>query len=300
MRVIDPHVHFWDTARVSYPWLEKPAVVYSGDNRLLPTRYSVTDLLQDAGDVQVDMSVDVEANPGDSLAEARWLQALAGEPVNHGHPHGIVASVDLSDAGAPGLLERLSDYPNMRGVRQILNVHVDPRYNYVGRQYLNEFGWRRNLGLLAQYGWSFDLQIYPSQALLAENVIDANPNVTFILNHIGMFVDRNHVKGWVEWRQGLRTLAARRNTAIKLSGLAMFDHRWTIESFRPLVLEAVDAFGAKRCMFASNFPIDRLHASYPALWAAYAEIVSGASGEEREDLFASNAARYYRLSRAAS
>src|SRR6266404_1291554 len=54
---------------------------------------------------------------------------------------------------------------------------------------------------------------------------------------------------------------ARRNTTLKLSGFAMFDHRWTVESFRPYVLEAIDAFGTGRCLFASNFPIDRLHAT---------------------------------------
>ena len=94
---------------------------------------------------------------------------------------------------------------------------------------------------------------------------------------------------------GLRALAARANTAVKLSGFAMFDHHWNVESFRPYVLEAIDAFGTERCMFASNFPIDGLHSSYATLWSAYAQIVSGASHAEQADLFAQNAERYYRL-----
>lgn len=90
-------------------------------------------------------------------------------------------------------------------------------------------------------------------------------------------------------------LATCENTVIKVSGLAMFDHDWSVESFRPYVLEAIDAFGAGRCMFASNFPVDGLHSSYAALWSAYAEIVSGASQTEREQLLVKNAVRYYRL-----
>jgi predicted TIM-barrel fold metal-dependent hydrolase len=75
----------------------------------------------------------------------------------------------------------------------------------------------------------------------------------------------------------------------------MFDHRWTVESLRPYVLETIEAFGVDRCMFASNFPIDGLHSSYGALWQAYAETVADASAAEREALFLRNAERYYRI-----
>jgi predicted TIM-barrel fold metal-dependent hydrolase len=296
VKIVDPHVHLWDAGQVNYPWLTHPKVAYSGDNRLLPKRYDVARLLDDAGDITVEMTVDVEANPADPIAEARWLQALADDPANKGHPHGIVACADLSDPNAAALFERLAGCRNMRGIRQILNVHTEARYDYVGRHYMDEPQWRRNLARLALHGWSFDLQIYPSQVPLALEVIDANPGMTFIVNHAGMFVDRNRVQGWREWREGLRNIAARGNTALKLSGFAMFDHHWSVASFRPYVLAAIDVFGAERCMFASNFPIDRLHASYHALWSAYAEIVSGSSEFELDGLFRTNATRCYRLS----
>jgi predicted TIM-barrel fold metal-dependent hydrolase len=295
VRVVDPHIHLWDTGVVSYPWLANPAMAYSGDNRLLPRRYDVAALLTDAQDIQVLGSVNIEANPADPVAEAQWLQSLADDPANRGHPFGIVAYADLSRNDAPMILERLSVYPNLRGVRQILNIHADPRYNYVSQNYLATPQWRDNLGRLADYGWSFDLQLYPAQAADAAEVIKLNPGIEFIINHAGMFVDRNGVQGWREWRSALYALALFENTAIKLSGLAMFDHRWTIETFRPLVLEAIECFGTERCMFASNFPIDRLHASYGTLWHAYAQIVSGMTAPERENLFIHNACHHYRL-----
>jgi predicted TIM-barrel fold metal-dependent hydrolase len=295
VKVVDPHIHLWDTARVSLPWLINPGIAYSGDNRLLPQCHDAAAFLRDTGNIEVQMSVNVEANPADPLAEAQWLQSLADNPANHGHPHGIVACADLSHSDAHALLQRLSEVSNVRGIRQILNVHDDPRYDYVGRHFMQETQWRANLKQLAHYRWSFDLQIYPSQTPLAVEVIRDNPGITFIVNHAAMFVDRKHVQGWREWRDGLHALAACDNTAIKLSGFAMFDHHWTLESFRPYVLEVIDAFGVSRCMFASNFPIDGLHSTYAGLWSAYDEIVSGASADDKELLFVSNAKRYYHL-----
>jgi predicted TIM-barrel fold metal-dependent hydrolase len=295
MQVVDPHIHLWDTRKVSYPWLQAPAAAYSGDNRLLPQPHGVQEFLKSTTGVDVLMSVNIEANPADPLAEAQWLQALADEPANRGHPHGIVAYADLSSADAPMLIERLAACPNVRGIRQILNVHADPRYDYVGRHYLGEPQWRENLRALASHDLSFDMQIYPSQVSAALLAIQRNEDVLFIVNHAGMFVDRNRLQGWREWRSGLQKLAACRNTAIKISGLAMFDHDWSVESFRPHVLEVIDAFGPARCMFASNFPIDGLHGSYAALWSAYADIVAGASDAERANLLRENAIRYYRL-----
>jgi predicted TIM-barrel fold metal-dependent hydrolase len=299
MKVVDPHIHLWDTRAVRYPWLENPGVAYSGDNRGLPQIYDVAAFLKDAQGIEVVASVNIEANPADPVSEARWLQSFAGDSANRGHPSGIVAYTDLSRPDAPAVLEKLADCGNLRGIRQILNVHRDPVYNYVNRDYLEDSRWRENLARLAGYGWSFDLQIYPGQAPAAAAVMRANANILFIVNHAGMFVDRNEVNGWREWRDGLRVLASQENCAIKLSGFAMFDHRWTIDSFRPLVLEAIDCFGVEDCMFASNFPIDGLHSSYGTLWQAYEHIVAGTTVGERDKLFIHNATRCYRLASSA-
>jgi predicted TIM-barrel fold metal-dependent hydrolase len=285
MKVVDPHIHLWDTRAIRYPWLENPGIAYSGDDRELPQVYDVGAFLKDANDIEVLASVHVEANPADPIAEAQWLQSLAANPANRGHPHSIVAYADLSKSDCPQVLDRLATFPNLRGIRQILNIHTDPRYNYVSQDYMAVPQWRENLTRLAHYKYSFDLQIYPAQAGSAADVIKANPEINFIINHTGMFVDRNGSQGWREWRTALRTLALYDNTAIKVSGLAMFDHHWTVES----------CFGTERCMFASNFPIDGLHASYTGLWHTYAQIVSGMTEAERDNLLLHNATRYYRL-----
>jgi predicted TIM-barrel fold metal-dependent hydrolase len=81
----------------------------------------------------------------------------------------------------------------------------------------------------------------------------------------------------------------------KVSGLGMFDHTWSVESIRPYVEEMLDAFGPGRCMFGSNFPVDRLYSSYPALVDAYRELVAGMSAGEQRAFFYENAVRVYRL-----
>ena len=160
---------------------------------------------------------------------------------------------------------------------------------------MREPQWRKNFALLKKYSMSFDLQLYPSQMKEAAELAGEHPDTQFIVNHAGMFVDRSSVEGFRAWRDGLRALAECPNVAVKISGLAMFDHQWSIESFRPYVLETIDTFGCERAMFASNFPVDRLFATYEGLWNAYASIVEDLSDTEIDALVKSNAERIYRI-----
>ncbi|OXJ08465.1 amidohydrolase [Burkholderia sp. AU6039] len=299
MQVIDPHVHFWSLGTHHYPWLEHPKTSFVGDALLLKHDYLPGDLLSDAGEIEIVKIVHVEANhdPADPVEETRWLQTLAdaGDGRAAGWPNGIVAAADLSVPDVEATLAGHAAFANVRGIRQILNVHDNPLYGYVQRHYLRDPVWRKNFGLLARYGLSFDLQLYPSQMDEAAQLARAHPDIQIVLNHAGMFVDRDSPAGYRAWREGLKTLAACPNVAVKISGLAMFDHHWTVESLRPYVLETLDTFGVERAMFASNFPVDRLFGSYDALWQAYARIVAGASDDERRQLFVANAECIYRI-----
>lgn len=297
MKIVDPHIHLWDLEAHNYPWLQNPPDIFTGDIGPIAKTHLLKDFLGDAGSVKVAKIVHVDAghDPADPLGETRWLQEIADAPDSRGMPNAIVAPADLSAPDVESLLAAHCESANVRGVRQILNVHADPYFDYVGRHYMREEGWRVNFKLLRKYRLSFDLQIYPTQMVEAAGLAAENPETPIILNHTGMFADRDSVAGWVTWRDGLRALAGQENVSVKISGLGMLDHDWTVESLRPYVLETIDAFGSDRAMFASNFPVDRLYSSYETLYEAYANIVAGASDDEKTALFSANAERIYRI-----
>ena len=82
---------------------------------------------------------------------------------------------------------------------------------------------------------------------------------------------------------------------MKISGLGMCDHKWTVDSIRPFVLSMIEIFGPSRCMFGSNFPVDKLYTSFETLFDAFDEITRGFSDSERADMFAGTAERFYRI-----
>jgi len=297
MQVVDPHIHLWNLETNYYPWLAKPGRTFMGEYSSLARTHEVKEFLADADGVEVLKVVHVDAghDPADPLAETRWLQSLADAPGSRGMPQGIVAYADLSMPGVDALLAAHAAHSSVRGIRQILNVHPDPFYDYVGRHFMREPAWLEGFKHLRRHGLSFDLQIYPPQMAEAATLARENPETQIVLNHTGMFVDRSEVEGWRTWRDGMRLLAGCPNVAVKISGLGMLDHAWTVESIRPYVLETIDAFGVKRCMFASNFPVDRLYGGYANLWRAFAEVVRGAAEGERIALYRENAERVYRI-----
>lgn len=297
MQVVDPHIHLWNPEKLHYGWLANPTLTFMGDHSALATTHEVPEFLAGAEDIEVLKVVHIEAghDPGDPVAETSWLQALAEASGNRGMPQGIVAHADLSAPDVAVVLAAHAGYRNVRGIRQILNVHPDPLFDYVGRHYMREPAWRDGFRKLRDHGLSFDLQIYPAQMPEAAELAREHPEIPIIINHTGMFVDRTTVDGWRQWRDGMRSLAACPNVAVKISGLGMLDHAWTVESLRPLALETIDAFGTGRTMFASNFPVDRLYGGYGKLWRAFAAIVAGASVDEQAALFRANAERIYRI-----
>ena len=213
----------------------------------------------------------------------------------HGFPHGIVARATLDSPDVEQILEGHARYKNIRGIRHAINWHPDPAKSYVNRpDLIRTDAWRRGFGLLRRFGLSFDLQLYPAQMADAAALAHANPDVLIILNHAGMPVDRNE-EGIRLWRRGMQELAAAANVVVKISGKGTVDRNWTVESIRPFVLQTIEAFGVSRCMFASNFPVDKLFSDFDTLYAAFREITAPFSAEERRMLFHDNAARYYRL-----
>ena len=292
--IIDAHHHLYDLDHYRYPWLQdgvKPIVF--GDYSAICKNYLIEDFLADCRGHNVVKSVhlDVGFDPADPVGETRWLQSLADR---HGFPHGIVGYADLAKPDVGVVLEGHRQFENFRGIRQSLNYHPDPVKTYLDRPGVSrKADWRRGFKLLRDYGLSFDLQIYYPQMEEGYDLARAFPDTQIILDHTGMQVDG--AEHFDAWKRGMFRLAEAPNVACKISGLGMGDWNWTTDSFRPYVLSAIEAFGIDRCMFASNFPVDKLFSSYDALFTAFKQITAEFSAAERRMLFHDNAERLYRL-----
>jgi predicted TIM-barrel fold metal-dependent hydrolase len=292
--IVDAHHHLWDTERHSYPWLSGPPFRPSvaGDVSPIAKNYLVDEFLGDVSGYDLRKSVHVDGGWTDCLSETKWLHTI-GE--TYGFPHAIVAGVKLHQADIATQLERHAAFAALRGVRQILNWDPDPLLTFTDRpDYMTDRSWLEGYALLSKHKLSFDLQVYPWQLKGAADLAARYPDTPIILNHAGMPFHQRGM-GLESWRQGMRLLARNANAAVKLSGLGMVDWRWTTESIRPLVLETIDVFGVDRCMFGSNFPVDKLYSSFDTLFRSYDLIVSDFTDEEKQKIFASNAERYYNI-----
>lgn len=294
--IVDPHHHLWDLDRFPYPWLTTrplpPSV--AGDVQPIARSYLLDDYLADAAGQNLVKSVHVDGgfDPANPVEETRWLQGLADQ---RGFPHGIVARAELQKPDVERLLAAHCEFPNVRGIRHIVNWHPNPAKTFVTRDdLLTDAAWLHGFGLLERYNLSFDLQLYPSQMAEAAALAHRHPGTSIILNHAGMPVDRD-ADALSLWRRGMRQLAAEPNVRVKISGLGMVDWTWTEASIRPFVLETVDIFGVDRCMFASNFPVDKLYSSFADLYGAFRRIVGDFWDTEKRKLFADNAVATYRL-----
>jgi predicted TIM-barrel fold metal-dependent hydrolase len=293
--IVDAHVHLWDLSHIRYPWLSPPFRDDGPNGSVEPIArdYLLDDYRADAKgwDARGMVHVDAGAAASAALDETCWLQAMTDK---RGMPNAIVAFAALDDPDVEALLEAHAARPNVRGIRHIVNWHKDPQRSYTPRDVTTDPQWARGFAALGKYRLSFDLQAYPGQFAALAGLIARHPEIPVIVNHAGMPVDTDEA-GKALWRDGMRALAASSHVAVKLSGFGFIYRNWSIDQIRPYLLEAIDIFGTSRCLFASDFPTDKLFGSFDKHFDAYSEIVSGFSRDERRDLFGRNAVRIYRM-----
>lgn len=292
---VDAHFHLWDLSHLRYGWLAAPFddAGPNGSVEAIASNYLIDDYLAELADWNVVGAVHVEAGaaPDQALEESRWLEAVAR---TRKLPNALVAFAQLEREDAQELLAAQAALPHVRGIRQIVNWHPDPRRSYTDRDLTHDPRWRRGFALLDAVGLSFDLQCYPAQMPDLAILLRSWPGVPVIINHLGMPVISDP-DGSSQWRTGLAALAELPNVAVKLSGLGFIDRQWTAEMARPFLREAVDLFGPERCMFASDVPTDRLFAPADRYLRLYKEFAAQFSLDERRDMFGRNANRIYRL-----
>ena len=259
--IIDAHHHIW--RRNDLPWLDGPMQPrIFGPYEPIRRDYPISEYLADIAGSDVTRSVYVQANWAKDRFEdeVAYVQQAADET---GFPQGIVGYADFLADDVRPQLDRLTKYRGMRGLRMQLQWHENPQYRFAAKPDLaRDPTFQQNVARLADYGWTFDLQVFAGQMDGAAELAAGAPKVTFILQHAGMLEDLS-AAGWAHWRDGMRRLAACPNVVSKLSGLGTFIHKNDPDHIAAIVRETVEIFGPTRCLFGSNFPVEKLWTGTP-------------------------------------
>ena len=293
MEIIDAHQHFWDPVANYHPWLrdEPPIAFRYGDYRAIRRRYLPPDYLTDARNYTITGTVYVETewDPHDPIGETRYVATLRRE---FGLPTVSVAQGWLDRADWPAVLEAQAAFPFVRSVRH--KPRANPAASDSPPGGMTDPAWRAGFALLSHYGLRFDLQTpwwhLDEAAELARDFDDTQ----IILNHAGLPSDRS-AEGLAGWRSAMARLAELPNVAVKISGIGQPNAPWSVEANSGIVRTAIELFGTDRCMFASNFPVDGLCASFDTIFSGFREIVRDFSASEQQALFRDNARRIYAM-----
>jgi predicted TIM-barrel fold metal-dependent hydrolase len=310
--IVDPHHHLWDRPNGKYYLDELLADLNAGHNVVATVflqcfwayRTTGPEELRPVGETEFVASVADEAERRN--VPQRVCAAIVGHAdFRIGERVDAVLEAHIAAAGG-----------RFRGIRQVTARHPDilasiatpPPFGLMG-----DPAFRAGFARLGTYGLSFDAWLYHTQLGELLDLARAFPAIPMVINHVGGPIGVGPYRGkrdevFAAWHQSMRDLAACPNVHVKLGGLAMaingFDfHREVLppssgelaQAWQPWMLACIEAFGASRCMFESNFPVDKGMCSYPVLWNAFKRIAAGASADERTALFHDTAARFYRL-----
>ena len=299
IKIVDAHHHLWDlnNADTKYSWLMvTEGEAFFGDYAAIRKSYLLEDYIEDAKNQNIIKSVHVQAEHDDDkpVNETAWLQNLA-DTHSSKLPNAIVAFADFSKNNVSEILDAHQEYKNTRGIRQILSYNKDePKYSHATEDFMKDSSWVENFKHIRNRNLSFDIQIYKHQMEDAVNLANKYNDVLFILNHTGepCYQSKEYIESW---EQNMTKLAKCKNVVAKISGLGMFDPNWTIDSTRIFVEKTIQIFGIERCMFASNFPVDKIFNTFDTYWNSFKEITKNYSENDKKLLFSSNAEKYYRI-----
>lgn len=309
--IVDPHHHLMNHYDMRYEIADLRADMENGHN-VLATMY-----------VECRRGYRETGKPALApVGETELVNAIV-EALPPGGPDfcaGIVSYADLTLGDAlDEVLEahREAAPKRFRGIRHLMawdeSETVHPRFinEYPGLADDPQF--RRGAARLAKHGLVFDAWVYHHQLFDLARFAGAVPQLTLVLDHIGTPVGIGPYAGRRQeifelWRTGIKALAAHANVIVKLGGLIMPINGFGWEERHPPVgseelaattrdwyLTAIDAFGPDRCMFESNFPMDRVSCPYNTLWNSFKRITAGFSDADKRALFHDTAARVYRL-----
>ena len=310
--IVDPHHHFYDGGFLTYLAADHLNNV-TGSHNIKKTVFVETAACYD---MALPEHMQPVGETAFAVSQADNIDASDGPPLA-----GIVAFADLTLGDA---LEEVLDAHDatssgrLRGIRHTTGIdrspevpqgHGNPSHQMMGT---NQF--RAGLRTLVERDLSFDAWLYHPQLLEVAELAAAMPELRVVVGHLGAPLGvgpyrdiRDQV--WADWRSSMQAVAAQPNAVVKVGGIGMdfmFGMGWADLPVPPgseevaahwsdAVRFCIDAFGPDRCMFESNYPVDRETLTYPVLWNAFQIMANGYSNAEQDDLFSGTATRVYRL-----
>jgi L-fuconolactonase len=312
--IIDPHHHLWQ--RPGWRYLVEDLLLDTGSGHNI-----VATVYMEARSMYRDQGPD-EMRPVGETEFANGIAAMCASGI-YGKTRACAGIVGHADLTLGGRVEPVLDAlmraggERFRGIRHGVSWDADPSIvnpaSPVRPGLLANKTFREGIAVLSRLGLSYDVSLYHPQINELADLASAFPDLRIVVNHVGGVLGIGVYRGkrdevFSHWAASIKALAARANVYVKLGGLGQgytglgFNEQGEPPSsevvaarFRPYVETCIEAFGASRSMFESNFPVDKISYSYPVFWNACKLMAKGASSTEKADLFAGSAARCYRL-----
>jgi len=274
--VIDAHHHFWSYDPAQYGWIDERM-------RVLRRDFLPGDLKGDIDAGGVDGVVSVQARQ--TVEETRWLLELASA---NEFIRGVVGWVPLASEPVEEELGRFAGERKLKAVRHV--VQDEPDENFILREDFNE-GVRK----LAKYGFVYDILIYERHLPQAIEFVDRHPGQVFVLDHVAK--PRIKDAAISPWRENIRELAKRPNVYCKISGMATEADwaTWTAAQLRPYVAVVLEAFGPRRVMFGSDWPVCLVATTYLRWVEVVREFIATLSAAEQDRIMGGTAVEAYKL-----
>ncbi|HUS97404.1 MAG TPA: amidohydrolase family protein, partial [Hyphomicrobiaceae bacterium] len=226
------------------------------------------------------------------VAESHWMDGVASR---FGTPLAHVARAFLDRADAEEVLAGHAAVPLVRGIRHKPAAADAPDHVTWGAPgSLSDPVWRRGYAALKRHGLHFELQAPWWHVDELIELICIHPETPVVINHAFMPVDRSP-DGLAGWRRALARAAACPQVTLKISGIGVAGKAWSLEDNRTIIDDCISAFGADRCMFASNFPVDGLCGSFATIYDGFKKATAALNQTDRLKLFHDNAVLIYDL-----
>lgn len=273
---LDSHHHFWnyDANPMDFPWMTE-------DLAVLKNSFQPADLARLFNEVGMEGSIAVQAR--ELPVETEYLLDLARQ---HSFVRGVVGWVDLCSDDIEQLLEPYSNQELLKGFRMLIHDQPDP-------DFADSAEHARGVGLLAGYGWTYDLLLRTIHLPAAIRLVDRYPQQLFVVDHIAKPDPMQ--SDWSAWQKGIVEIARRPNVYCKLSGMVTEADwsNWRKPDYSRFLDEVLDAFGAERCMYGSDWPVCTCATDYKSMYSVVEEWSSKLSKTEQQSIFGESCAHFY-------